>query len=83
MFHLTMNFNCRSKKQNVCSLNSKKRNSINYEVKRNMKHASTKAEPKVVYVPNIATNSEERTISFVSYKLISILRTILKLFFLI
>lgn len=81
MFHLTINFNCRSKKQNVGSLNLKKRNSNNYKVKRNIQHASSKAEPKVVYVPNIATNSEERTISIVSYKLISILRIILKFFF--
>ncbi|KAL4149327.1 hypothetical protein QTP88_003296 [Uroleucon formosanum] len=51
------------KKKNVRSLNLKKRNSISNEVKRNISHSDSKAEPKVVYVPNIATNSEERTIS--------------------
>ncbi|XP_022167998.1 zinc finger protein 107-like [Myzus persicae] len=51
------------RKKNVCSLKSKKKNTISNEVKRNINHPSGKAEPKVVYVPNIATNSEERTIS--------------------
>jgi len=77
MFHLTINFNCRPKKQNVCSLNLKKRNSTSNEVKRNINHESSKAEPKIVYVPNIATNLEEKTISIVSYKLISILSIII------
>lgn len=78
MFHLTILLNFRpKKKKNVRSLNSKKRNSISNEVKRNISHPDSKAEPKVVYVPNIATNSEERTISIVSCKPIPILRTIL------
>ncbi|XP_060880467.1 zinc finger protein 665-like isoform X3 [Metopolophium dirhodum] len=51
------------RKKNVSSLNLKKRNCIGDEIKRNINLPSSKAEPKVVYVPNIATNSEERTIS--------------------
>jgi len=81
MFHLTILLNFRPRKKNVSSLNLKKRNCNSDEIKRNIIHPSSKAEPKVVYVPNIATNSEERTISIVSYKPIPILRTILKFFF--
>lgn len=80
MFHLTMLLNFRPKKKKVSSLSLKKRNSIGNEVKRNINHPSSKAEPKVVYVPNIATNSEENTISIVSYKHIPILETILNFF---
>lgn len=76
-----MHLHFRLRKKNVCSLKSKKKNTISNEVKRNINHPSGKAEPKVVYVPNIATNSEERTISTVSNKLISILRMILILSF--
>ncbi|XP_026810472.1 zinc finger protein 665-like [Rhopalosiphum maidis] len=51
------------KTKNVHTFNLKKKNSISNEVKKSINHASSKAEPKVLYVPNIATNSAERTIS--------------------
>jgi len=77
--------NFRSKKKYVSkTLNMKKRNSISNEVKRSINNASSKKEPKVIFIPNIATNSEERTISIVSYKYcfsIPILRTSLIFFF--
>lgn len=62
----------------MSSSNLKKKNCNSDKIKRNISHPSSKAEPKVVYVPNIAINSEDKTISIVSYKPISILRTILK-----
>ncbi|XP_027853757.2 zinc finger protein 182-like isoform X2 [Aphis gossypii] len=53
-----------SKKKNMSkTLNMKKRNSISNEVKRSINNANSKNEPKIIFVPNIATNSEERTIS--------------------
>jgi len=81
MFHLTILLNFRPRKKNVSSLNLKKRNCTSDEINRNISHPSSKVEPKVVYVPNIANNSEEKTISIVSYKPIPILRTILKFSF--
>ena len=68
MFHLMMYLNFRSKKKKLSKmLNMIKRNSISNEVKRSISNAISKNEPKVIFVPNIATNSEEITISIVSY----------------
>uniref|UniRef100_A0A2H8TKP1 Zinc finger protein 236 n=1 Tax=Melanaphis sacchari TaxID=742174 RepID=A0A2H8TKP1_9HEMI len=50
------------KKKKGRTFNLKKRNSISNEVKKNTNHTSSKSEPKIVYIPNITTNSEKKTI---------------------
>jgi len=57
-------FLVRSKKTNGCTLNLTNSN-ISHTAKGNTNDTNTKAEPKVLFVPNITTNVNTNMVSFI------------------